>query len=287
MVKNRNSVVLSLENHLFFSRIMKEHALFLEAGFASMNQHIAKEADRYKMQFEKILNQSVKLSHGVLSSDAIKSAEFVTEYTQSAEREMQRFTGIAIDRAVTAMEEDMQGEDNAYISPKLANQVLLLNRSAIRILDGFIDFEENILKEIMACSIFSSSYTSFVKHLMHESKNYRSYIINFDNEEEFTCEDMTQVDLFWDHSILEHAQYVRAILNSVDNELIQSCDAFSVSYQKLVAELSDKAAIAMKDMDIDADTISSAVEFHVPSVILPLFADHLLREANHYIRLLK
>ena len=195
MVTNRNSVVLSLEHHLFFSRMMKEHAIFLEVSFARMNQHIAKEADRYKAQFEKILNQAVKLSHGVLSKDIIQSAELVTEYTQSAEREVQRFTGISIDRAITAMEEDMQGEDDAYISPKLANQVLLLNRSAIRILDGIIDFEETILKELMASSIFSTSYPNFVKHLVHEAQSYRSYIINFDNEEEFSCDDMTQVGI--------------------------------------------------------------------------------------------
>ena len=46
MVTNRNSVVLSLEHHLFFARMMKEHAIFLEVSFAGMNQHIAKEADQ-------------------------------------------------------------------------------------------------------------------------------------------------------------------------------------------------------------------------------------------------
>lgn len=29
----RNYASLSIETHLFFARIMKEHALFLEAGF--------------------------------------------------------------------------------------------------------------------------------------------------------------------------------------------------------------------------------------------------------------
>lgn len=287
MVTNRNSVVLSLEHHLFFSRMMKEHAIFLEVSFACMNQHIAKEADRYKVQFEKILNQAVKLSHGVLSKDIIQSAELVTEYTQSAEREVQRFTGISIDRAITAMEEDMQGEDNAYISPKLANQVLLLNRSAIRILDGIIDFEENILKELMASSIFSTSYPNFVKHLVHEAQSYRSYIINFDNEEEFSCDDMTQVDLFWDHSVLEHTQYVRAILNSANNELIQSCSTFAASYQKMLDELDQKAACTMKNIESEPEITGTAPQFYIPSVILPLFADHMLREANHYIRLSK
>ena len=287
MVTNRNSVVLSLEHHLFFSRMMKEHAIFLEVSFAGMNQHIAKEADRYKAQFEKILNQAVKLSHGVLSKDIIQSAELVTEYTQSAEKEVQRFTGISIDRAITAMEEDMQGEDDAYISPKLANQVLLLNRSAIRILDGIIDFEETILKELMASSIFSTSYPNFVKHLVHEAQSYRSYIINFDNEEEFSCDDMTQVDLFWDHSVLEHTQYVRAILNSANNELIQSCSTFAASYQKMLDELDQKVACTMKNIESETETTGTTPQFYIPSVILPLFADHMLREANHYIRLSK
>ena len=249
--------------------MMKEHAIFLEVSFAGMNQHIAKEADRYKVQFEKILNQAVKLSHGVLSKDIIQSAELVTEYTQSAEREVQRFTGISIDRAITAMEEDMQGEDNAYISPKLANQVLLLNRSAIRILDGIIDFEENILKELMASSIFSTSYPNFVKHLVHEAQSYRSYI------------------MFWDHSVLEHTQYVRAILNSANNELIQSCSTFAASYQKMLDELDQKAACTMKNIESEPEITGTAPQFYIPSVILPLFADHMLREANHYIRLSK
>lgn len=33
MISNQRYVTLSLELHLFFARIMKEHALFLEAGF--------------------------------------------------------------------------------------------------------------------------------------------------------------------------------------------------------------------------------------------------------------
>lgn len=33
MITEQQYVVLSLELHLFFGRIMKEHALFLRAGF--------------------------------------------------------------------------------------------------------------------------------------------------------------------------------------------------------------------------------------------------------------
>ncbi len=40
-----NYVILSIETHLFFARIMKEHALFLEAGFPCKEEEWIKRAD--------------------------------------------------------------------------------------------------------------------------------------------------------------------------------------------------------------------------------------------------
>ena len=45
MISDQRYVILSLELHLFFSRIMKEHALFLEAGFMPKDSKLASEAD--------------------------------------------------------------------------------------------------------------------------------------------------------------------------------------------------------------------------------------------------
>ena len=58
-------VKLSLELHLFFGRIMKEHALFLEAGFAPANEDFARKADFYKRSFESVLRRAIGLSHGI------------------------------------------------------------------------------------------------------------------------------------------------------------------------------------------------------------------------------
>ena len=61
---------------------------------------------------------------------------------------------------------------------------------------------------------------------------------------------MTQVDLLWDHSVLEqNTQHAKAILNSANNELIQSCSTFAASYQKMLDELDQKAACTMKNIE--------------------------------------
>lgn len=60
MINREQYITSSLELHLFFGRIMKEHSFFLEAGFTPKNTKLSKEAEHYKVCFEKILLDTVK-----------------------------------------------------------------------------------------------------------------------------------------------------------------------------------------------------------------------------------
>ena len=40
-------IVASLETHLFFARIMKEHSFFLKVGFLPPNARLANEAEGF------------------------------------------------------------------------------------------------------------------------------------------------------------------------------------------------------------------------------------------------
>ena len=59
-----NNVILSLETHLFFARIMKEHSFFLEAGFVCADRAWIERADWFRRQFEELLSDVVRLSGG-------------------------------------------------------------------------------------------------------------------------------------------------------------------------------------------------------------------------------
>ena len=62
MLSREKYVTLSLELHLFFARIMKEHALFLEAGFTPKNEQYGKTADVFKVNFETLLLNVVRVA---------------------------------------------------------------------------------------------------------------------------------------------------------------------------------------------------------------------------------
>ena len=104
----REYVTTSLETHLFFGRIMKEHALFLQAGFPAGETGYRKKTDWYREEFEKILWQTVRLADGMVGEDVLRSGEVFTEFTVMAERQTSGLTKIPIDFRITQAEKKLR-----------------------------------------------------------------------------------------------------------------------------------------------------------------------------------
>lgn len=288
-------VTLSLELHLFFARIMKEHALFLEAGFTPSNEEFVRKADFYKRGFESVLRRAIGLSHGITDQSVLESGELFTEFTANAERQTQCFTGIPIDRELTAMAARLRCGGPCRVSPVLCRQVKQLNETALRLLDGLIGFKETTLKRVLACRMFTMNYPLLLEHIIREAKLYRTFL----RDAERCCLDgqtMKETEVFWNQIMMEHAQFIRGLLDPTEDALIKTSDAFAQEYAALLARAREANDAAMGRQEALKETlrfrdfktagVQGITGCKIRSVILPLLADHVLREANHYIRLL-
>ena len=288
-------VTLSLELHLFFARIMKEHALFLEAGFTPANEEFVRKADFYKRGFESVLRRAIGLSHGITDQSVLESGELFTEFTANAERQTQCFTGIPIDRELTAMAARLRCGGPCRVSPVLCRQVKQLNETALRLLDGLIGFKETTLKRVLACRMFTMNYLLLLEHIIREAKLYRTFL----RDAERCCLDgqtMKETEVFWNQIMMEHAQFIRGLLDPTEDALIKTSDAFAQEYAALLARAREANDAAMGRQEALKETlrfrdfktagVQGITGCKIRSVILPLLADHVLREANHYIRLL-
>ena len=286
---------LSLELHLFFARIMKEHALFLEAGFTPANEEFVRKADFYKRGFESVLRRAIGLSHGITDQSVLESGELFTEFTANAERQTQCFTGIPIDRELTAMAARLRCGGPCRVSPVLCRQVRQLNETALRLLDGLIGFKETTLKRVLACRMFTMNYPLLLEHIIREAKLYRTFL----RDAERCCLDgqtMKETEVFWNQIMMEHAQFIRGLLDPTEDALIKTSDAFAQEYAALLARAREANDAAMGRQEALKETlrfrdfktagVQGITGCKIRSVILSLLADHVLREANHYIRLL-
>ena len=298
MLSSQRYLTLSLELHLFFGRIMKEHSIFLEASFTPKNSKLSKEADSYKVRFEKLLLDTIRISDGFPRKSVIDSGEIFTDYTLSTEKKTQYYTGIDINSKITILEKALGCESKKHIDSKMLKSVCEINNRAKKLVSGLIELKERILDEMLCCKLFTVNYPLLIEHILREAKLYYSYIDALENDKDIEEEDMVKVELFWDQIMMEHSLFIRGLLDPSKKELISTANQFANEYSELIKKTDNKDIMLIEGAPNDtlAETIKlrdfkkagaeGIDDCKIKSIILPLLADHVLREANHYIRIL-
>lgn len=292
-----NYVVKSLELHLFFGRIMKEHALFLRAGFTPSDPSVSQKAEYFLKEFEALLRDAVSAADGVIRKVVLDSGEVVTEFTALAEKQTECFTTLPIDNDITSRTLCLNpGDCHRRIGGLLQGTVRQLNKTALNLLDGLIGFKEMILECVLRGELFTLNYPLLIEHILREAKLYRKYVELLEREGDLPDRIVKDNECFWNQIMMEHAQFIRGLLDPCEMDLIDTADAFAEEYCRLLEAgrnahcrtmHADALAQTVKFRDFKAASTEGIQQNKIRSVILPLLADHVLREANHYLRLLE
>lgn len=292
-------ITASLETHLFFGRIMKEHALFLQAAFPAGETGYRNKADWYRGEFEKILRQTVRLADGIVGEEVLCSGEVFTEFTVMAEQQTGRLTKIPIDFRITQVEQKLRAGSAKCIDDRMAFRIRQMNQQVLRLLNGLIAFKEQILRKVAACRLYTSNYPLLIEHIIREAKLYQKILSMLEEGSCVSSENAAETELFWNQIMMEHAFFIRGLLDPTECELMKTADTFAGDYCRLLEEARRKDCRAVNGMagktleiteryrDFKAAGAKGIAGCEIRSVILPLLADHVLREANHYLRILK
>ncbi len=301
MLSRRDFIRQSLETHLFFARIMKEHAFFLQIGFTPRDDKLIRHADELKHEFEDFLADCVALSNGVVSEEVLQSGEVLTKFTLEAERVTEFYTSVGIRTKITEEELGLRGGNE--FSPVLERQVAVLNRRCILLLDDIIRFKCTILNEVLNCKMFTVNYPLLIDHILREARFYQRLIRRLQAREEINISrEAFEQEFFWNRIMAEHAKFIRGLLDPSEEELFKAADNFGKEFDQLTLEAKEamdmsrptldrvtaESLEATKDIrDFKAQGTEGLLECKIKSIIIPLLADHTLREASHYLRLLK
>lgn len=294
-----NYAALSIETHLFFARIMKEHALFLEAGFPCKNEEWIRKADWFREQFEDFLREIVKVSDGRVHNCVLKSGELVTEFTIPAEKKTEQLSGVSIDSSISLAQKRLTCGCDREESREVIEFVNAANERALWLLNGFIAFKESILKEVSDGQLFNANYPLLIKHILREAKLYRATIEELMQGKAVSYKDLCKTEEFWNRIMMEHALFIRGLLDPSEEQLIDTADEFAQDYKRLLEMAKKQDCRALDEMtrksleetlkyrEFKTAGAEGILDRTISSIILPLLADHVLREANHYIRLLE
>jgi len=292
-MNNKDYVRLSLELHLFFDRIMKEHSLFLEAAFTDKDKNFKLVADDFKKAFSNILDNAVTLANGNISREFLTNNEIVTNNTLEAEEKTSALSGITIDTNITKKELRLQS-GNINTNNELVNSINNLNKRTLPVIENLIQFKTNILNSVLTCNMYTTNYPLLIEHLIDEAKMYYQLLSKVENREVFTQNYIYEKELFWNDIMKEHAEFIRGQLDPTEKELILTADKFADEYEKIIRDYTNPLALTRVSLqetlnfkNFKIAGLEGILNCQIRSIIIPLLADHVLREVNHFIRILR
>ncbi len=99
----------------------------------------------------------------------------------------------------------------------------------------------------------------------------------------------------------EHSKFIRGLLDPTEDELFQLSNDFGNEFDELTNKAKqamdntlpisrvteDSLNATLKIRDFNQQGTEGLLACKIKSIIIPLLGDHVLRESNHYLRLLR
>ncbi|MEH7354539.1 DUF2935 domain-containing protein [Neobacillus drentensis] len=244
----------SLTENKFWLRIMKEHSYFLGEGFNRKDKHLIQQTDRFYHYFE-------------------------------------------------------EQEKRAYQTPNNVTAVRKLNEDSIQLVLGLRNFKRNLLILIVNCKVMGFNFPLLVDHIAREAEYFMRTLKKFNEGILDPIQDaIIKENVFWLRIMMEHSRFIASLLDQSERNLVRAALKFGDDFEILLNQARDVESMLYKKSPtypiigkLNKDSENAAQEIRafkqagldfikncqIKNVIDPLLADHVVREADHFLQMVR
>ena len=244
----------SLTENKFWLRIMKEHALFLGEGFNQKDKNLIQQVERFYQYFK-------------------------------------------------------QQEKKAYQVPNNVSLVRKLNEESIELVQAFRNFKRNLLILIINCKVSGFNFPLLVDHVAREAEYFMRTLKKFNQGILDPIQDaIINENVFWLRIMMEHSRFIASLLDQSERNLVRTALKFGDDFETLLNQARDVESMLHHKQPtypiigkLNKDSENATTELQsfkkagldliqscqIKSVINPLLADHVLREAGHFLYMIR
>lgn len=290
-MKNNDYINKVLELHLFYDRIMMEHAIFLYTSFTEKDVELKNIAFSFYNSFVTTLDEIINLSSGNISNEYLNSNIAFTKYTKIVEEKTNKLTGLKLNTDLTEKEININNinRNNIFLINKLSN----INKRTIPIINNFINYKEQILDRVLKCNLFTKNYPLFIMHIINEARMYQRLLTRIESNQN-NYNSLKEQELFWNDIMKEHALFIRGELDPTEERLIYEANNYSKIFENILEkysnnynELYNNSLIELSKFKIfNLKLLDDITNCRLKSIMLPILLDHTYRELNYFNKIL-
>lgn len=243
---------LNLKRVQFWLRIMKEHSLFMKLGFACSDTELICQAEQFYNEFAAL----EKHSQSIRCDD---------EFMAFVER----------------------------IMPAVQN---------------IFAFKRHVLHLIVHCEIGGYNYPLLIDHISREAMYFCKLLGKIqDGDMKYPVDSIVSDNVFWLRHMADHARFIAGLLDPSERDFVEKANEFAVKFERLQLQARDLDSMlwhSCPDNDLvrfEGDVTAATIKLRdfkkaardliasckVVSLIPPLLADHVLREAEYFLEVLE
>lgn len=243
---------LNIRRVQFWLRIMKEHALFMKLGFACSDKELISQAEDCYKTFEELEKHSCNIK---------------------CDKDFMSF----VSKVMVAVK-------------------------------NIFAFKRHVLHLLIECQIGGYNYPLLIDHISREAMYFLKLLQKMqDGDMKYPVDSIVSDNVFWLRHMADHARFIVGLLDPSERGFVEKANAFAVQFEQLQLQARDldsmlwhfcpnndlirfeqdvtKATIQIRDFKKAAKDLISCCR--VISLIPPLLADHVLREAEYFLEILE
>lgn len=246
----------SLDEIRFWSRIMKEHSLFLRLGFRCEDTQLIAEANQFYHLFE-----------------------------------------------------DIEQRAHSFTNQTNPEQIRAFNTEVQQAATHIFAFKRKVLGLILTCQLpGGNNFPLLVDHTSREANYFKKRLIEL-NEGKLKplADEIIKENVFFLRIMADHAQFIGHLLDPSERKLVDMAQNFSHDFDQLVFQARDLDSMKPQSqtvpllgqfLDQNRVSVGSLRDFKktardlieeckIKSIIHPLLADHVFREAERFLAIIE
>ena len=172
LLTDKEFYIQSLRDHLYYLRSIREFCLTIELSFYKNNGEYIALSQNFADKANSLAKEALSYTGGLVSSEALTSGIYVTEFSLPCELLTEKLFGINIDTTFTEEELKFQAGLNQNINESLIKNIQRLNEKALIFAQNFKMFCNEIREKLDSNQLFSFSYSDFFSYLFDEVDSY-------------------------------------------------------------------------------------------------------------------
>lgn len=137
---------------------------------------------------------------------------------------------------------------NGRVNCQILRIVHQINRRSIQLLNGLISFKENILREVSRGKLFTFNYPLLIQHIIREAQLYRTSVDNLMRNQQISYKMLWGTEEFWNQIMMEHALFIRGLLDPSEEELVKTAHSLAMDYKKLLEQAREQDDIVSHEL---------------------------------------